>query len=81
MNLTEVSMARVYSSAVIHAPVDRVCELGSDFNGLPQWHPAIRESEEAGLRGDQMGCVRRMVQCRGRGAAGTAARSLILHEP
>jgi hypothetical protein len=53
-------MARVYRSALIHATADRAWNLIRNFDGLPQWHPAIEGSEiEAGLRADQVGCVRR----------------------
>ena len=53
-------MARVYRSAVIDAPADRVWALVRDFNALPKWHPAIASSEiEGGLPSDRVGCVRR----------------------
>jgi hypothetical protein len=52
-------MARVYISSVIDAPVARVWERVRDFNGLPRWHPAIRDSRiENGEPGDRVGCVR-----------------------
>ncbi len=52
-------MARVYISCVIGAPVARVWERVRDFNGLPRWHPAIRESRiENGEPSDKIGCVR-----------------------
>ncbi|MFY8156784.1 MAG: SRPBCC family protein, partial [Rhabdaerophilum sp.] len=37
-------MARVYASSVINAPASRVWARVRDFNGLPNWHPAIAES-------------------------------------
>lgn len=52
-------MAKVYKSRVIHAPVDKVWETIRDFNSLPQWHPAIKDSKiEEGKQGDQIGAVR-----------------------
>jgi uncharacterized protein YndB with AHSA1/START domain len=52
-------MARVYVSSVIDAPVARVWERVRDFNGLPRWLPAVRESRiENGEPSDRVGCVR-----------------------
>ncbi|GIX13626.1 MAG: polyketide cyclase [Paracoccaceae bacterium] len=52
-------MARVYVSSVIDAPVARVWERVRDFNALPRWHPAIRDSRiENGEPSDRVGCVR-----------------------
>jgi hypothetical protein len=52
-------MARVYISAVIDAPVARVWEKVRDFNALPRWVPAVRESRiENGEPSDRVGCVR-----------------------
>lgn len=52
-------MARVYTSSVVTAPVARVWERVRDFNALPRWHPAIRESRiENGEPSDKVGCVR-----------------------
>jgi len=52
-------MARVYVSSVIDAPAARVWERIRDFNGLPRWHPAIRDSRiENGEPPDRVGCVR-----------------------
>lgn len=52
-------MARVYVSSVIDAPVARVWERVRDFNGLPRWHPAIRDSRiENGEPADRVGCIR-----------------------
>ena len=52
-------MARIYISSVIPAPADRVWERIRDFNGLPKWHPLIRESRiEDALPPDKVGCVR-----------------------
>jgi hypothetical protein len=52
-------MARVYVSSVIDAPIAKVWERVRDFNGLPRWHPRIRESRiENGEPPDKVGCVR-----------------------
>lgn len=52
-------MARVYISSVIDAPAARVWERIRDFNGLPRWHPRIRDSRiENGEPSDRVGCVR-----------------------
>ena len=52
-------MPRVYISSVVDAPVARVWDRVRDFNGLPRWHPAIRESRiEDGEPADKVGCVR-----------------------
>lgn len=52
-------MARVYVSTVIGAPVARVWEKVRDFNGLPRWVPAVRDSRiENGEPADKIGCVR-----------------------
>jgi hypothetical protein len=37
-------MPRVYISSVIDAPAAKVWERIRDFNGLPRWHPRIRDS-------------------------------------
>jgi hypothetical protein len=56
-------MAKVYRSAVIHAPADAVWAYVRDFNALPKWHPAIATSEiEAGSAADRVGCVRRFTR-------------------
>lgn len=52
-------MARIYISSVIAAPAAKVWERVRDFNALPRWHPAIRESRiENGEPSDKVGCVR-----------------------
>lgn len=52
-------MARVYVSSVIGAPASRVWERIRDFNGLPKWHPRIRDSRiEDALPADKVGCIR-----------------------
>ena len=52
-------MPRVYVSTVVNARSDRVWNRLRDFNGLPNWHPAIAESRiEGGEPADKIGCVR-----------------------
>jgi hypothetical protein len=52
-------MARAYASSVIQASIDKVWAIVRDFNGLPNWAPAIAKSEiEAGLPADRVGCIR-----------------------
>ena len=52
-------MARVYASTVIGASASAVWERVRDFNGLPNWHPAIRDSRiEDALPADKVGCIR-----------------------
>lgn len=52
-------MAKVFESVVINAPVENVWEVVRDFNGLPNWHPAIEKSEiEDNRAADSVGCIR-----------------------
>ena len=52
-------MPRVYVSSVIDVPATRVWERVRDFNGLPRWHPLIRDSRiENSEPSDKIGCVR-----------------------
>ena len=52
-------MARVYVSTVIPAPAKQVWERIRDFNGLPKWHPRIRDSRiENAEPADKVGCIR-----------------------
>jgi len=52
-------MAKVYTSSVLDAPADAVWSEIRDFNGLPRWHPAIKDSYiEHQLPGDKVGCIR-----------------------
>jgi uncharacterized protein YndB with AHSA1/START domain len=52
-------MPRIFVSSVIDAPAGRVWERIRDFNGLPRWHPRIRDSRiENGEPADRVGCVR-----------------------
>lgn len=52
-------MAEAFASAVIDAPVEAVWDIVRNFNGLPDWHPAIADSViEAGRDADTVGCIR-----------------------
>jgi len=52
-------MVRVYVSSMICAPIEQVWDFVRDFNALPTWFPAVTDSHiEAGLCGDQIGCIR-----------------------
>jgi len=52
-------MPRAYASTVLNAPAEQVWAAVRDFNGLPDWHPAIVDSViEEGRSGDQVGAVR-----------------------
>jgi uncharacterized protein YndB with AHSA1/START domain len=52
-------MARAYASIILKAPVESVWSLVRDFNGLPNWAPAVAKSKiEGGLDADVVGCVR-----------------------
>lgn len=52
-------MARAFASRIINVPTGVVWAVVRDFNGLPKWHPAIRDSEiEAGAPADQVGVIR-----------------------
>ncbi|MGQ0566844.1 MAG: SRPBCC family protein [Gemmobacter sp.] len=52
-------MPRVYISSVIDAPAPRVWERVRDFNALPRWVPAVRDSRiENGEPADRIGAVR-----------------------
>ena len=52
-------MARVYISTVIPASSKQVWERVRDFNGMPKWHPGIRDSRiENAEPSDKIGCIR-----------------------
>ncbi len=52
-------MAKVFISSVIPGKASDVWSRIRDFNGLPQWHPVIRESHiENAEAADKIGCVR-----------------------
>ena len=67
-------MPKIFTSSVVGAPAGRVWEAIRDYNGLPSWHPGIRDSRiEDGLDAAQVGCVRTMTL-----AAGGAIRERLL---
>ena len=44
---------------MIDAPVEKVWGLILDFNGMPKWHPFVRDSHIAnGMPSDAIGCAR-----------------------
>jgi hypothetical protein len=52
-------MAKAYASAILDAPVEAVWAIVRDFNGLPNWLPAVSASRiEDGRDPDSVGCVR-----------------------
>lgn len=52
-------MVKIYVSSVINAGADSVWSRIRDFNGLPQWHPAIADSRiENSQASDRVGCIR-----------------------
>ena len=52
-------MTKVFTSAVIPAPIDEVWRKIRDFNGLPDWNPGVADSRiEDGRASDAVGCVR-----------------------
>ncbi len=52
-------MPKVYVSSVIPASAERVWSVIRDFNGLPNWHPAIANSRiEDRKPADKVGAVR-----------------------
>jgi uncharacterized protein YndB with AHSA1/START domain len=52
-------MARAHASTIIKAPIETVWNIVRDFNGLPNWAPAVAKSKiEDGLDADVVGCVR-----------------------
>jgi len=54
-------MPKPYASGIVPASADQVWELVKQFNGLPDWLPAITHSEiEGGGSGQEVGAVRRL---------------------
>lgn len=53
-------MPRPYASGVVAASADAVWAIVRDFNGLPSWHPAIKESEIVVGEPQVVGCERRL---------------------
>jgi uncharacterized protein YndB with AHSA1/START domain len=52
-------MIKVYVSTAINVPLSQVWEMVSDFNGLPNWHPAAGISRiEDGKANNEVGCIR-----------------------
>lgn len=52
-------MTKVFISAILDAPIDKVWAKVRDFNNLPKWHPKFSRSHiEGGLPSDRIGCVR-----------------------
>ncbi len=52
-------MVQIYVSSVIGASAESVWSRIRDFNGLPQWHPAIAGSRiENNQPSDRVGCIR-----------------------
>ena len=52
-------MTSIFVSDVINARASDVWDIVRDFNGLPDWHPAISDSRiEDDLPADQIGCIR-----------------------
>ncbi len=52
-------MVKVYTSSVIDAPAAEIWGRIRDFNGLPNWHPAIADSRiELQQPADKVGCIR-----------------------
>jgi hypothetical protein len=52
-------VVKVYASSVIDAPTSEVWADVRDFNALPRWHPAIKDSYiEQRQPADKVGCVR-----------------------
>jgi Polyketide cyclase / dehydrase and lipid transport len=52
-------VVQIYVSSVIGASADSIWARVRDFNGLPQWHPAIADSRiENEQPADRVGCIR-----------------------
>ena len=52
-------MTKIFVSAVIDAPIDKVWDTVRDFNGMPDWHPRFSRSHiEDGRPSDAIGCIR-----------------------
>ncbi len=55
----ENTMTKIFVSAVIDAPIEKVWAQVRDFNNMPDWHPKFSRSHiEGGLPSDQVGCIR-----------------------
>jgi hypothetical protein len=54
-----MAKASIFVSSVLDASVDDVWAKIRDFNALPEWHPAIVDSQiEGGEPSDKVGCIR-----------------------
>ncbi|NES22755.1 MAG: SRPBCC family protein [Symploca sp. SIO3E6] len=52
-------MTRVFTSAVINAPIAQVWMKIRDFNAMPDWHPIVADSHiENDEPSDKVGCIR-----------------------
>jgi hypothetical protein len=52
-------MTKIFVSAVIDAPIEKVWTQVRDFNNMPDWHPKFSRSHiEGGLPSDCIGCIR-----------------------
>ena len=52
-------MATIYKEILVNRSPDQVWAAVRDFNALPQWHPAIRDSKiEGNHPSDKIGCIR-----------------------
>lgn len=52
-------LVNVKTSSVINASISKVWDRVRDFNGLPNWYPAVIDSHiEAGSPSDRVGCIR-----------------------
>lgn len=59
LQLESSAVSRVYVSAVIDAPIDRVWDLIGEFDSLAAWHPFVADCKiEDELPSRQIGCVR-----------------------
>lgn len=55
-------MPRVFHSAILKAPSDRIWQVLRDFGGVHRWLPGIAQcAVEGGGAGDRVGAVRRLV--------------------
>ena len=76
-------MIKVLTSTVIDAPIEKVWELVSDFNGLQNWHPAVGKSWiDDGKANNEIGCVRNLEMADGSGTVRETllARSDVDHD-
>jgi hypothetical protein len=52
-------MAKVFTSSIVQAPIEKVWARIRDFNALPAWVPLVKSSTiEGGITSDRVGCVR-----------------------